>query len=321
MKNILFFVAIFYTNTLSAQVYQQKMFDNSYFEATKSAQRLYDTKQYLASGMAYSKAFADAGGKCILQDRYNAACALSMAGNADSAIVYLQLAVAGKYTNYNHLILDTDLELLHKDVRWAEICRQVYQNRFIGIPAANTSLVHLLDTIMQNDQRARTRFESTQEKFGTNSKEFRDLITEMKRSDSVNVLTVTQILDTHGWPRMQEVGTEATHAVFMVIQHADISVQEKYLPMVRNAVKAGDVRASSLALLEDRIAVSNGKKQLYGTQLGMKQDGTYYLEDLEDPDGVDIRRASMGLGLLADYLLHWNLKWDVAAYKKEHNIK
>lgn len=321
MKKALFFVAIFYANVISAQMYQQKVFDDSYFEAIKSAQRLYDTKQYQASGMAYSKAFSDAGGKYMLQDRYNAACAWSMAGNADSAITYLHLAVAGRYSNYNHLILDTDLDALHNDARWAAICRQVYENRFIGMSAANTRLVHLLDTILQNDQQVRTRFESTQEKYGTNSKEFRDLIAEMKRFDSINVLRVSQILDTHGWPHRQEVGDEGSHAVFMVIQHADIIIQEKYLPMVRDAVKAGDVRASSFALLEDRIAVRNGKKQLYGTQLGMKQDGTYYLDELEDPDNVDKRRASVGLGPLADYLQQWNLKWDVAAYKKEHNLK
>ena len=321
MKKALFFFAIFYANVISAQMYQQKVFDDSYFEAIKSAQRLYDTKQYQASGMAYSKAFSDAGGKCMLQDRYNAACAWSMAGNADSAIAYLRLAVAGRYSNYNHLILDTDLYALHNDARWAAICRQVYENRFIGMSAANTRLVHLLDTILQNDQQVRTRFESTQEKYGTNSKEFRDLIAEMKRFDSINILRVSQILDTHGWPHRQEVGDEGSHAVFMVIQHADILIQEKYLSMVRDAVKAGDVRASSFALLEDRIAVRNGKKQLYGTQLGMKQDGTYYLDELEDPDNVDKRRASVGLGPLADYLQQWNLKWDVAVYKKEHNLK
>lgn len=321
MKKALFFVAIFYINSLSAQMYQQKVFDDSYFQATKSAQRLYDTKQYQASGMAYSNAFADAGGKYMLQDRYNAACAWSLAGNTDSAIAYLQVAANGRYTSYNHLVLDPDLDALHKDARWGAIVKKVNENRFISLSAANIDLLYQLDTVMQDDQRVRMRFESTQEKYGTNSKEFRDLITAMNRYDSINVLRVTGILDTHGWPHRQEVGDEGTHAVFMVIQHADIAIQEKYLPMVRDAVKAGDVRASSFALLEDRIAVRNGKKQLYGTQLGMKQDGTYYLDELEDPDNVDKRRASVGLGPLADYLQQWNLKWDVAAYKKEHNIK
>lgn len=321
MKKALFFVAIFYINTLSAQVYQQKVFDDSYFEGTKSAQRLYDTKQYQASGMAYSKAFADAGGKSMLQDRYNAACAWSLAGNTDSAIAYLQAAANGRYTSYNHLVLDPDLDALHKDARWEAIVKKVNENRFISLSAANMGLLYQLDTVMQDDQRVRMRFESTQEKYGTNSKEFRDLITAMNRHDSINVLRVTRILDTHSWPHRQEVGDEGANAVFMVIQHADIAIQEKYLPMVRDAVKAGDVRASSFALLEDRIAVRNGKKQLYGTQLGMKQDGTYYLDELEDPDNVDKRRASVGLGPLADYLLQWNLKWDVTAYKKEHNIK
>lgn len=321
MKKLLLCISIAGIYTASAQTYQQKVFDDSYFEATRKAQALYDTNQYKQSAMAYSKAFSDAGGKCMLQDRYNAACSWSLAGNTDSAITYLQLAANGRYTSYNHLILDPDLDVLHTDARWDMICKKVNENRLISLSAANMNLLYLLDTVMQDDQRERMKFDNTREKYGVNSKEFRTLVATMNKFDSVNILRVTNILDTHGWPHRAEVGDEGSQAVFMVIQHADISVQEKYLPHVRDAVKARDVRPSSLALLEDRIAVSNGKKQLYGTQLGMKQDGTYYLDELEDPDNVDKRRASVGLGPLADYLMQWNLKWDPATYKKEHNLK
>ena len=41
------------------------------------------------------------------------------------------------------------------------------------------------------------------------------------------------------------------------------------------------------------------------------------MSPLEDPDRVDERRASVGLGTLADYVSHWNMTWDVESYKKQ----
>jgi hypothetical protein len=42
-----------------------------------------------------------------------------------------------------------------------------------------------------------------------------------------------------------------------------------------------------------------------------------YVLPLDDPENVDQRRAAVGLQPLADYISHWNLTWDVEAYKKE----
>ena len=43
----------------------------------------------------------------------------------------------------------------------------------------------------------------------------------------------------------------------------------------------------------------------------------YLVLPLNDPDNVDKRRAEVGLSSLAEYLNHWNIKWDVEEYKKE----
>lgn len=65
-----------------------------------------------------------------------------------------------------------------------------------------------------------------------------------------------------------------------------------------------------MAKLEDRVAIHQGKKQLYGTQIGMdERTGKYYLLPLEDPDNVDNRREKMGLGPIAAYLSQWQVEW------------
>jgi len=67
-------------------------------------------------------------------------------------------------------------------------------------------------------------------------------------------------------------------------------------------VAAGEMRASSLALLEDRVRLREGKPQLYGSQVTRNPAGQWEARDLEDPEKVDERRASVGLPPLAEYL-------------------
>ena len=68
----------------------------------------------------------------------------------------------------------------------------------------------------------------------------------------------------------------------MVIQHADLKTQQKYLPIMRDAVSKGKANVGSLALLEDRVALGMGKSQIYGSQI--MQDATgKYLQPLIDP--------------------------------------
>jgi len=87
---------------------------------------------------------------------------------------------------------------------------------------------------------------------------------------------------------------------------------------MRDAVKNGNARGSSLALLEDRILLGQGKKQIYGSQIGNNPvTQTYYVRPLEDPDNVDKRRAEVGLGPLAEYVNYWQIKWDVEQYKRD----
>jgi hypothetical protein len=55
-------------------------------------------------------------------------------------------------------------------------------------------------------------------------------------------------------------------------------------------------------LLEDRILLREGKKQIYGSQVRRNEAGEWEAHSLEDPERVDERRASVGLPPLAQYL-------------------
>jgi len=114
------------------------------------------------------------------------------------------------------------------------------------------------------------------------------------------------------------IGNQGNTTLFLVIQHSDIETQEKYLPMMRDALSKGNARASSLVLLEDRVALGKGEKQIYGSQVGRDQEtGEYYILPLIDPDNVDKRRAEVGLETIQDYISNWEMTWDVEEYKKK----
>lgn len=88
--------------------------------------------------------------------------------------------------------------------------------------------------------------------------------------------------------------------------------------MMREAVKQGNANSGSLALLEDRVALRKGEKQIYGSQVGRDQEtGEYYVLPLIDPDNVDKRRAEVELGSIQDYISKWGMTWDVESYKKK----
>ncbi|MFW5759262.1 MAG: DUF6624 domain-containing protein, partial [Bacteroidota bacterium] len=104
----------------------------------------------------------------------------------------------------------------------------------------------------------------------------------------------------------------------LVIQHADLETQVEYLPLLQKAVKKENAKASSLALLEDRIALRQGKFQTYGSQIWTNPEtGELFVAPLIDPENVDKRRAEVGLGTLSSYLKQWQLEWNVEGYLKK----
>ena len=180
------------------------------------------------------------------------------------------------------------------------------------------SLSAILDTIYQEDQKYRLQSNKIEKKYGLESEEFKAHWKTIKEKDSINLIKVKKILDERGWLGADIIGRQGNATLFLVIQHADLETQEKYLPMMREAVKKGNAIPSSLALLEDRVALRQGKKQIYGSQmLRDPETGFYYVAPLKDPDNVDKRRKKVGLRKLQDYISYWGLTWDIEEYKKQ----
>ncbi len=280
-----------------------------YYKLIRTADSLYNSKNYKASAFSYSEAFKANHGTGFAGDRYNAACSWALAGYIDSAFSNLDnITKNGSYTNYNHIRVDPDLNGLHTDQRWKAVLASVkaYQER--AEAGYNKPIARQLDSIGIADQAGRLKIDSVQKKYGMQSKQMDQLWKSIILSDSLNLEKVKAILDKYGWLGTDKVGLAGNKTLFLVIQHADAQTRDKYLPMMRQAVKQGRASAADLALMEDRSALEHGKKQIYGSQIGWdKQSKKYYVSPIEDEGNVDTRRNAVGLEPLAVYALHWGI--------------
>lgn len=156
-----------------------------------------------------------------------------------------------------------------------------------------------LRVIDYTDQRYRLQIDDTARKYGSNSRQMTGLYKRMAATDSANLIKIDSLINKYGWLGPDLVGSDGTATLFAVIQHADLKTQKRYLPMLRDAAKTGKLKPAHLALLEDRVALKEGREQIYGSQLTYPG---YAVLPLENPDSVDIRRAAVGLEPLSVYL-------------------
>jgi hypothetical protein len=135
------------------------------------------------------------------------------------------------------------------------------------------------------------------------SDQARQAMARMRAVDEENTAWLRRLVHERGWPKRSEVGDEAARAAWLLVQHSDLdpAFQRECLELLDEAVQAGEASPRDLAYLTDRVLRAEGKPQRYGTQFAQGPDGRLEPQALEDPERVDERRASVGLGPLEDY--------------------
>jgi hypothetical protein len=129
-----------------------------------------------------------------------------------------------------------------------------------------------------------------------------EALKKMVEIDRIHTTRMKEIVAEQGWPGRSLVGEDGAAAAWLLVQHADLDVdfQERSLPLVEAAVKAGEAKPSHWAYLVDRVRVNRKQPQVYGTQFIDRGQGLMP-QPIEDEEHVDDRRKSVGLGTLAEY--------------------
>lgn len=117
--------------------------------------------------------------------------------------------------------------------------------------------------------------------------------------DEASQTWLQEIVKMQGWPTISTVGSEASQAAWLLVQHApNLQFMEQCLELME-ALPKDEVSPANIAYLKDRVLMMNGKPQIYGTQFqGSGKDMHVY--PIEDAENVDERRANVGLGTFAE---------------------
>ena len=111
------------------------------------------------------------------------------------------------------------------------------------------------------------------------------------------------VVDEYGWPGIDLVGEDGAAAAWILLQHAEPSLQRWCLPMLAQAVQAGQADAEHLAAVTDRIELQEGRPQVYGTHLCVSTDGGREpVHGVVNPQGLDERRGVLGLLPWSEYV-------------------
>lgn len=292
------------------------MQSQTYKEFVAKGDNCYKAKDYKGSVGYYEKAFKIEHKSS--SDLYNGACAAALNNDDDKAFKWLDLAIDNGYENIAHIKIDNDLESLHNKKEWTKTIDKLQKQMNILSANYDKPLQKELLEIYAEDQGIRGDFMKIYKDPNSDKKKIDSIGKLMRKKDSINLIKVIKILDEKGWVGKDVVGAQANQTLFLVIQHSDLKYQQKYLPMMREAVKKGNANPGNLAYLEDRVALREGRRQIYGSQSSKnKMTNKLHISPMIDPDNVDKRRAEVGLGTMAEYAAKMNIEWNLEAYKKE----
>ena len=132
------------------------------------------------------------------------------------------------------------------------------------------------------------------------------LLQQMGIVDRANTARLKVLFDRCGFPDKDKHGEKAQGNAWLLVQHADHDVAfQKYTLSLLEAMAArrGEPMRPSFAYLADRVAVAEGRPQLYGTQLmaPAEQPCNFDFNPMDERGKVEARRAALGMPPLDIY--------------------
>ena len=125
---------------------------------------------------------------------------------------------------------------------------------------------------------------------------------QLNEAQIASTKRICSMLNTGSWPTVAAVGADGMNAfLFLVGRTLTIRMQLELYPLVAASFEKGELEGSEiLAAYVDRLRLAIGRKQLYGTQVTVR-DGFLVQGPIELANDVDKRRALMKLVPLRQY--------------------
>jgi hypothetical protein len=255
----------------------------------EDAQRAYDDGDWARAARLWCAIATTTEGYTASRAFYQAACGHARNGDLENAFALLGEALSMLALPLDELETDPELDALRGDSRWPGLLAHA-STVFAAWEASlgNPDLRRELLQLRQDDQEVRHGYDN-----GTRALE------EFSTVDLRTGARLREIVAAHGWPGISLVGHDGAAAAWLIVQHAahNRPFQEECLAKLREAVRRGEAEARHVAYLEDRLAVTGGRPQRYGTQFSPRLEP----EPIEDEQHLDERRRAVGLNSMAAY--------------------
>jgi uncharacterized protein DUF6624 len=121
-----------------------------------------------------------------------------------------------------------------------------------------------------------------------------------------------EILDDYEvWPGFRLVGDDGSRAAWLIAQTAidDTGLQQRCLEALENAVACGDADPVHGAYLLDRVLMSEGLDQRYGSQFVLDADGELAPWPVDNTAAVEQRRRRLGLPPFTEHAEAMAAQW------------
>lgn len=166
------------------------------------------------------------------------------------------------------------------------------KEKVTAIPINYDSIRIVLENMRDEDQEIRRILVDS---IGYDSPNSGPFIRKMMDIDAENQTKIKLILDNYGWVEQSKIGIKASEAFFYTIQHSDIELMEKWFPEFKRLADSNEANRKHCAMMEDRILMWKGKKQIYGTQASdFRPDKKMAIWPIENPESVNERRKKIG---------------------------
>lgn len=155
------------------------------------------------------------------------------------------------------------------------------------------SLKIVLETMLAEDQNIRRILTDS---VGLDSPEAPKYLQKMAEVDLRNQRQMEIILQKYGWLEKSKIGDRAAEGIFYIIQHTNLETIKKYFPQFKILSERGEASTRLCAMMEDRMLMWEGRKQIYGTQASdvFRSDKSYAIWPIENPSEVNSRRKKAG---------------------------
>jgi len=125
---------------------------------------------------------------------------------------------------------------------------------------------------------------------------------KLQKTYETHTAKLCELIKTNGWPTTATVEEDGVFAAFHILKNGGTyELQRDLLPVIVAVIKKDPIQKREFAGLFDRLRVTAGMKQLFGTQ-AVSTGGFLVLYPIDDEPKVDARRAEFGLAPMELYI-------------------